>query len=103
MKEAIRTSETSINFYQTTRRNIREDSDLHSRCRYYNKQEQRGTALPPLRCVDYEANESTCDTEEKIKFINQNASFTCSKVSDGTSTSVRVLLVCSSQLFPLAG
>jgi hypothetical protein len=30
MMEAVSTtSETSVNFYQTTRRNIREDSDLH--------------------------------------------------------------------------
>jgi hypothetical protein len=31
MKEAARTSETSVNFYQTTRRNIPEDSNLHTR------------------------------------------------------------------------
>jgi hypothetical protein len=29
--EAISTSETSVNFYQTTRRNIPEDSHLHER------------------------------------------------------------------------
>jgi hypothetical protein len=33
MMEAVRTSETSANFYQTTRRNIPEDSHLHTRCR----------------------------------------------------------------------
>jgi hypothetical protein len=31
--EAIITSETSVNFYQTTRRNITEDSHLHTRRR----------------------------------------------------------------------
>jgi hypothetical protein len=29
--EAVSTSETSVNFYQTTRRNIPEDSHLHTR------------------------------------------------------------------------
>jgi hypothetical protein len=33
MMEATSTSETSVNFYQTTRRNIAEDSHLHTRCR----------------------------------------------------------------------
>jgi hypothetical protein len=31
MMEAASTSETSVNFYQTTRRNIPKDSNLHSR------------------------------------------------------------------------
>jgi hypothetical protein len=31
MMEASRTSETSVNFYQTTRHNIPEDSHLHTR------------------------------------------------------------------------
>jgi hypothetical protein len=31
--EAASTSETSVNFYQTTRRNIPEDSHLHTRHR----------------------------------------------------------------------
>jgi hypothetical protein len=30
--EAANTSETSVNFYHTTRRNIPEDSHLHTRC-----------------------------------------------------------------------
>jgi hypothetical protein len=30
MMEAVSTSETSVNFYQTTRRNIPEDSHLHT-------------------------------------------------------------------------
>jgi hypothetical protein len=30
MMEAVSSSETSVNFYQTTRRNIPEDSHLHS-------------------------------------------------------------------------
>jgi hypothetical protein len=33
MKEAVSTSETSANIYQTTRRNIVEDSHLHTRRR----------------------------------------------------------------------
>jgi hypothetical protein len=33
MMEAESTSETSVNFYQTERRNISEDSHLHIRCR----------------------------------------------------------------------
>jgi hypothetical protein len=33
MMEAVSTSETSVNFYQTTRRNIPEDSHLHNRRR----------------------------------------------------------------------
>jgi hypothetical protein len=33
MMEAARTSETSVNFYQTTRRNNPEDSYLHTRRR----------------------------------------------------------------------
>jgi hypothetical protein len=33
MMEAESTSETSVNFYQTTRRNIPEDSHLHIRRR----------------------------------------------------------------------
>jgi hypothetical protein len=33
MMETASTSETSINFYQTTRRNNREDSHLHTRRR----------------------------------------------------------------------
>jgi hypothetical protein len=33
MIEAASTYETSVNFYQTTRRNIPEDSHIHSRSR----------------------------------------------------------------------
>jgi hypothetical protein len=33
MMEAVITSETSVNFYETTRRNIPEDSHLHTRRR----------------------------------------------------------------------
>jgi hypothetical protein len=33
MMEAVNTSETSVNFYETTRRNIPEDSHLHIRHR----------------------------------------------------------------------
>jgi hypothetical protein len=31
MMEAVSTSETSVSFYQTTQRNIPEDSDRHTR------------------------------------------------------------------------
>jgi hypothetical protein len=33
MMEAVSTSETPVNFYETTQRNIPEDSHLHTRCR----------------------------------------------------------------------
>jgi hypothetical protein len=33
MMAVASTSETSVNFYQTSRRNIPEDSHLHTRCR----------------------------------------------------------------------
>jgi len=33
MMEATRTSETLVNFHQTTRRNLLHDSHLHTRCR----------------------------------------------------------------------
>jgi hypothetical protein len=33
MMEAANTSETSVNLYQTTRRNDPEDSHIHIRCR----------------------------------------------------------------------
>jgi hypothetical protein len=33
LREAVKTSKTSVNFYQTTRRNIPEDSHLHTRRR----------------------------------------------------------------------
>jgi hypothetical protein len=33
MMESVSTSETSVNFYQTTRRNIPEDRHLHTRRR----------------------------------------------------------------------
>jgi hypothetical protein len=36
MMEAASTFETSVNFYQSTRRNIPEDSNLHSRCENLN-------------------------------------------------------------------
>jgi hypothetical protein len=32
MMKAVNTSETSVNFYQTTRRNIQKDSNFHIRC-----------------------------------------------------------------------
>jgi hypothetical protein len=37
MMEAVRTSETSVSFYQTTLHNIPEDSRLHTRCRENQK------------------------------------------------------------------
>jgi hypothetical protein len=33
MMEAVSTSETSVNFYETTQRNVPEDSHLHNRVR----------------------------------------------------------------------
>jgi hypothetical protein len=41
MMEAASTSEASVNFYQTTRRNNREDSHLHTRRREYLKSKFR--------------------------------------------------------------
>jgi hypothetical protein len=40
MMEAARTSETSVNFYQTTRRYNPEESDLHTRRRENLKSHQ---------------------------------------------------------------
>jgi hypothetical protein len=40
MLEAAKPSESSINFYQTTRRNIAEDSHLHTRRRDNLKSQQ---------------------------------------------------------------
>jgi hypothetical protein len=40
MMEAVSTSETSVSFYQTTRRNIAEDSHLHTHRRENLKFEQ---------------------------------------------------------------
>jgi hypothetical protein len=40
MMEAVSTSETSVNFYQTARRNIPEDSHLHTRRRENLKSHQ---------------------------------------------------------------
>jgi hypothetical protein len=40
MMEAASTSETSVNFYQTTRRNIPEDNHLHTRRRENLKSHQ---------------------------------------------------------------
>jgi hypothetical protein len=41
MMEAASTYETPVNFYQTTRRNIPEDSRLHTRRRENLKSQQR--------------------------------------------------------------
>jgi hypothetical protein len=35
MTEAASTSETSVNFYQSTRRNNSEDSHLHPQCMFF--------------------------------------------------------------------
>jgi hypothetical protein len=48
MMEAASTSETSVNFYRTTRRNIPEDSNLHTRCRENLKSHQTLSLLRPL-------------------------------------------------------
>jgi hypothetical protein len=44
MLEAVSTSETSENFYQTTQRNIPEDSHLHA-CRRENPKSHQNTYL----------------------------------------------------------
>jgi hypothetical protein len=46
MMETVGTSETSVNFYQTTRRNIPEDSHLHTRRRENLKSHQNYTLFP---------------------------------------------------------
>jgi hypothetical protein len=43
MMAAVSTSQTSVNFYQTTRRNIPEDSHLHTRHRENPKSHKTGT------------------------------------------------------------
>jgi hypothetical protein len=43
MMEAVRTSETSVNFYETTRRNIPEGCHLHTRRRENLKSHLRPT------------------------------------------------------------
>jgi hypothetical protein len=45
MMEAASTSETSVNFYQTTRRNNSEDSHLHTRRRENQKSRKEGLKL----------------------------------------------------------
>jgi hypothetical protein len=47
MMEAASTSETLVNFYQTTWRNIPEDSHLHTRRRENLKSQNRETLLYP--------------------------------------------------------
>jgi hypothetical protein len=50
--EAVRTSETSVSIYQTTRRNIPEDSHLHT-CRRENLRSQLGSSVfPSLKFAD---------------------------------------------------
>jgi hypothetical protein len=45
MMEAVHTSETSVSFYKTTRRNIPEDGHLHTRLRE-NLKSQQGRISP---------------------------------------------------------
>jgi hypothetical protein len=54
MMEAARTSEASENFYQTTRRNIPEDSHLHTRHRE-NLKSYLGVYMPffQQRCCNF--------------------------------------------------
>jgi hypothetical protein len=49
MMEAASTSETSVNFYQTTRRNIPEDSHLHNRHRENLKSHQDFSGFSSFR------------------------------------------------------
>jgi hypothetical protein len=48
MMEAASTSETSVNFYKTTRRNIPEDSHIHV------MYQLRGEKCPDIVCIFYE-------------------------------------------------
>jgi hypothetical protein len=48
--EAVNTSETSVNIYQTTRRNIPEDSHLHTRLRENPKSHQIFNSFNMLSC-----------------------------------------------------
>jgi hypothetical protein len=48
MMEAVSTHETSVRFYQTTRRNISEDTYLYTRRREYLKSH---TELPQFPCI----------------------------------------------------
>jgi hypothetical protein len=52
MMEAAKTSETSVNFYQTTRRNILEDSHLHTR-RRKNLKSHPGSFYLKMPCSAY--------------------------------------------------
>jgi hypothetical protein len=45
MMEVVSTTETSVNFYQTTRRNTPEDSHFHTRRREKLKSQQRDCQL----------------------------------------------------------
>jgi hypothetical protein len=54
MMEAASTSETSVNFYQTTRHKNPEDSHLHTRRREnlkYHKQKRRFRYMWPSSCI----------------------------------------------------
>jgi hypothetical protein len=63
MMKAVSISETSVNFYQTTRRNITEDSNLHTRRRENLKSHHK-----LLNCF---RNTVTCRTVD-IKFQHTN-------------------------------
>jgi hypothetical protein len=56
ISEAASTSETSVNFYQTTRRNIPEGSHLHTRGReklkFHADIHETGHSGALLKCVD---------------------------------------------------
>jgi mannose/fructose-specific phosphotransferase system component IIA len=49
MMEAASTSETSANFYQTTRRNIPEDSHLHTRRREQLKSQEDDSSIELMK------------------------------------------------------
>jgi hypothetical protein len=56
--EAVSIFKTSVNFYRTARRNIPEDSRLHTRCRENLKSHQSVTVFP-----EYTNTESTYVTK----------------------------------------
>jgi hypothetical protein len=65
MIEAIRTSETSVNFYQTTRRNIPQDSPHHTRSLENLKYHEVGVhspvyALHLTRSAEHPEHTITC-------------------------------------------
>jgi hypothetical protein len=57
--EAASTSETSVNFYQTTKRNNPEDSHIHTRCSEKLKFQIVNIILDIVQCLMYILYRST--------------------------------------------